>query len=337
MNANVIDDDPTPPRIHMDRRTIDRLAARGLISAAARDFALDLIEPPRRWGLWVARLATTIGAALVLSGIVYFFAFNWDRIPPMAKLGGIAALIVAAVLTVAVVGFGRVVTDVAGSAAVVLVGVFLAVDGQIHQTGADAWQLFVAWAALTLPWAILTGSAATWGVWLVVANIALITWWGQTQPDDSRRSGMHLCLILLDVAFLAARERLVASGVAWPAARWTRIVLALPVLVVATLAAFWMWDRLTGFETRDIVMAVAIPGTFAGFFVVYRRLLPDLAVLSATVIASCVVADYVLFRLATGDMRHGDFGIFLLMGLVTLGLFAAAVAWLRHAARSMEV
>ena len=68
MNADVIDPAAPPPPIRVDRRMIDRLSARGVISAAARDEALELIEPPRRWGLWAARLITVIGAALVLAG-----------------------------------------------------------------------------------------------------------------------------------------------------------------------------------------------------------------------------------------------------------------------------
>lgn len=337
MNANVIDGEAAIPRIVVKRRTVDRLAAKGLISSAARDFALELIEPPRRWGLWVSRLMTVVGASLVLAGIVYFFAFNWNHIPPMAKLGGIAALIVAAVLTVATVGFGRLVTDVAGSAAVVLVGVFLAVDGQIHQTGADAWQLFVGWAGLTLVWAILTGSAATWAVWLVVANLALITWWDQTHHDDVRRSGMYLSLLALDGGFLLAREWLAARGQAWVAGRWTRIVLALPVLAVVTLASFWLWDKSDAYRPTDWAMTLAIPAVLVGFLGVYHKRLPDLAVLSAAAIAACVVLDFLLFQLFTRNGRSGDMGTFLLMGIVTLGIFTIAVASLRAASRSMEV
>lgn len=336
MNANVIDGEAAIPRIVVKRGTVDRLAATGLISSAARDFAFELIEPPRRWGVWVSRLLTVVGTALVLSGIVYFFAFNWNHIPPMAKLGGIAALIVAAFLTVVFVGFGRLVTDVAGSAAVVLVGVFLAVEGQIHQTGADAWQLFAGWAGLTLLWAILTGSAATWAVWLVVANLAVITWWLQTHHDDFRRSGMWLSLVVLDGGFLVARELLAARGQAWASGRWTRIVPALPVLAVVTLASFWLWDRTDAHRPVDWAMTLTIPVVLVGFLGVYHRRLPDLAVLSAAAIAACVVLDFLFFQLVTRNGRSNDMGTFLLMGFVTLGIFAIAVASLRAASRSME-
>jgi uncharacterized membrane protein len=336
MNADVTEA-TAPPVIRVDRRILDRLAARGLISTAARDHGLGLIEPPRRWGVWMARLLTVLGASLVLAGIVYFFAFNWNHIPPMVKLGAIAAMIAAAVATVVVVGFGRMVSDVAVSAAVVLVGVFLAVEGQIHQTGADAWQLFAGWAAATLAWVLLANSAAAWAIWIAVANIAARLWWDQVRPfDDTHHAGLYLILIGLDGGLLMVREVLAGRGVVWPAARWTRFVLVLPLIGAATTAALVLLDRPRDYTAVTWALAATAAAVFATLFVVYRRARPDVAVLSATTIAAAVVLDFMIFQILTGNGR-ADLGIFLLMGLTTLAIFAGAVAWLRGVARRMEV
>ena len=45
-------------------------------------------------------------------------------------------------------------------AASVLVGVLLAVIGQVYHTGADAYSLFAAWTLLILPWTLASRSAA---------------------------------------------------------------------------------------------------------------------------------------------------------------------------------
>lgn len=321
--------------LRVDRRIVDRLSARGLVSAAARDFALEAIEPARRWGVWVSRLLTVVGTSLALAGIVYFFAFNWDRIPPLTKLAALAALIAAAVVTVAIVGFGRLVSDAAASAAVMLVGVFLAVFGQIYQTGADAWQLFAGWAALTVAFALLAGSSAAWAVWLAVANVAIITWWDQTQPWDApHHAGRNLSLIGIDGAFLLARELLAGRGIGWPAPRWTRISLALPVLIAATLTGLVLIDRHRDWDTLERVAAGVVPAVFPVFWLAYRRLWPDVAVLAATAIGAAVLLDFALFELLTGG-RNSDIGTFFLMGFATLGIFGGAVAWLRSVAREM--
>jgi len=324
--------------IPMDRQSIDRLAARGLISAEARELALDLMSPPRRWGLWTGRLLGVTGAALVLSGLVYFFAFNWARIPPLVKLGSIGALLAAACLTVAVRGFERRGAEPAAVAAVTLVGVFLAVEGQIYQTGADAWTLFAAWAALSFPFALLACSAATWAVWLAVAAVALATVWDQTQPADAVfHAGRNLSLMALFAVALALREGLAMRGVSWPAARWTRFVVALPLLAAATQLALMLLGDGSQLRALEVLAAGLIVLAFAALGVTYRYLKPDVAMLAAIVTALCVVADFALLRLVAGRNFHADLGTFLLMGLATLALFAAAIAWLRAAARRMEV
>lgn len=336
MTEDVIDAGGGTGAIVVDRRLLDRLAGLGLISAAARDAGLELIEPPRRWGLWAARLMTVLGAAMVLAGIVWFFAFNWNAIPPLAKLAGIAVLLAAAVAVVLVGGFDRLSADVGGTASVLLVGVFMAVDGQIHQTGADAWQLFAGWAVLTLGWALTLRSAAAWALWTAVANVALVTWWDEARPDGVQASALHLAVIVLDGALLALREVLVMRGHGWAMRRWTRIYLALPILAVVVVATLDLVGERRAFGPVEWATAAAVPATLVAFLVVYRRRLPDLAVLSATAIAACCVVDTVLFNLLTAGRHNDDIGTFFLLGLATLGLFAGAVAWLRGVARTLE-
>lgn len=324
--------------IRVDRRTVDRLHARRLISAAARARALDLVDPPRNWGLWTARLLTVFGVALMLSGLVYFFAFNWDRIPPLAKLGGIGALLVAAAAATAYFGLDHAVGRIATTVAAVLIGVFLAVFGQIYQTGADAWGLFALWAALILPWTVLSTFAPTWAVWLVVANVAIRLWWPQTHPGfEEFYAGSSLSIIVFDGLFLVLREVVVARGATWAAGRWTRFLPLVPMLGAATLAQIgWIVDhwRVTGLgRAAAAAAAVAIVAAIFG----YRVLRPDVAALALAVTAACVVVVMFVFDLLAGRGSGDPFAAFLLTGLFTIALFAAAVAWLRRAARDPEV
>jgi uncharacterized membrane protein len=337
MNADVIVSDDALAGIRIDRATVDRLAARRIVGPSAAATALAEIEPPRRWGLWVGRLLTTTGAALVLAGIVWFFAFNWNRIPPFVKLGALAAMIAAAVLVVVLDRFGRRFSPIAGSAAIVLVGVFLAVEGQIHQTGADVWLLFAAWAGLTLAWAVLLRSAAAWAIWLAVADLAVLGWWNQTQPGDALfHVGRNLSVALLHTGFLCAREVMAARGLDWPAARWTRFYVGLPLLFALGATAFGLLERSRGHGPMEGAAAMIIPVAFAAGLVVYRRVVPDVAMLAAITVVVCAIADLALFRLMTGGTDRADIGVYFFMGFASLGLFAVAVAWLRTVSRRME-
>ena len=72
------------------------------------------------------------------------------------------------------VGLDRIGGQVLLLGASMLVGVFLAVFGQVYQTGADAYQLFVAWAALIFAWVLLGRFGALWIMWLALLNIGLM-------------------------------------------------------------------------------------------------------------------------------------------------------------------
>ncbi|MFK8252776.1 DUF2157 domain-containing protein [Ancylobacter terrae] len=323
--------------IRLDRAAIDRLAARGLIPAAARDHALALIGPPRRWGLWAGRLIGTVGAALVLAGLIYFFAFNWNAIPPMVKLGAIGGLFATACLAAAALGFGRPAGDGAATAAVVLVGVFLAVTGQIYQTGADAWTLFAAWAGLTFALALIAASAAAWAVWIAVAAVALFTFWDQTQPADATfHAGRNLALMALFGSALLLREMLARGGYAVAGGHWTRFYLGLTLLGVAAQLAFLLLDEFHGSGRLEGLALAVIPLLLLVMAGAYRFAIPDVAMLTAVILTVCAIGDFALFRAVSAGARRPDVGTYFLMGLATLALFALAVAWLRSMARRME-
>lgn len=337
MNADVTEAPTDPLELRVDRRAIEMLHVRGLLTAAARDHALGLVDPPRAWGLWAARILTVFGVALVLSGFVYFFAFNWDRIPAMAKLGGVAGLLVAAAATATILGLDHMAGRIAVTVATVAVGLLLAVFGQIYQTGADAWGLFFAWAALTLPWALLSASAPTWAVWLVVANIGIRLWWQQMQPhDEEYMAGVTLSLVVFDAAFLALREGLAARGIGWPAARWTRFLLIVPMLLAAGLSLIgWIVHR-NDVGAIDRVSAAVSAAAILGCLYLYRRAVPDLAALALSLLAGCVVLVAWVAVMLERSSSSNAMGALFATGLFTLGIFAAAVAWLRHVSRRLE-
>ena len=91
-------------KIPANRQMLEELRARNLLSPQAHADALEMIHPPRNWGLWVSRLLLGLGVTLVLSGIVYFFAFNWAAVPDFAKFGLIITGFIGCVASACLVG-----------------------------------------------------------------------------------------------------------------------------------------------------------------------------------------------------------------------------------------
>ena len=333
-------------QIPADRGLVEALYAGGRISKEARHYALALLYPRHEWGLWTARLLLALGTALLLAGVIYFFAFNWAKIPPAAKLAGLEAALIGCLVMACRASLNNLQGQLWLLAASVLTGVFLAVFGQIYQTGADAWQLFALWALLALGWAGIAAFAAHWLLWLLLANIALWLWWDQAAlPGEEMAFMISLWLTLLNGAALALREYVaVARGRVWLAARWTRLLLTITVLLCMLISALtWILDAENASLSIKLSGATGVLGHIALYYL-YRHLLADLRSLTATVLSACIVLDCVVIKTLIIDpgrlmshalLLHQD-SLRLLTGLLTIGLFTAAALYLKRAARKME-
>lgn len=155
------------------RRRIQEAHQRGALSEQAYQRALELVPVPTAWWWGVDRLLLALGTTQVLAGILFFFAFNWHQMPPWTKFASLQAVLLLCLGAGWFKGFAKTTGKVLLLAAAVLLGVLLAVFGQIYQTGADSYTLFLTWAILILPWTVMARFTPFWLLQLVVANFAL--------------------------------------------------------------------------------------------------------------------------------------------------------------------
>lgn len=115
----------------------------------------------------------------------------------------------------------------------VLTGVFMAVFGQIYQTRADAYQLFMMWSFLILGWTLLSKFTPQYIFWLAITNIALMLWWDQgALPERGMKFIIFPYLFMLNGGALALREYFASYRAAtWLQPRWIRLFLTITVLV----------------------------------------------------------------------------------------------------------
>ena len=324
-------------KIPANRRMIDELSSHGLINADARNYALSLLYPAQNWGLWVSRLLLVLGVSLILSGIVYFYAFNWTKITPEMKLGSLQLAILGCLGASYFYGLARLSGKIMLLSASVLVGVFLAVFGQIYQTGADAYNLFMMWALLILPWVILSEFAALWLVWLVISNVFLVLYWDQAAlPEHESEMMIVSYLAIFNSVFLGLREFFANQNTKWLQDQWTRVVLVVPILVyvlIPTIMLIVEPSRATHAVVLGAVLAAIIHGVF---YIVYRYKIPDMWGLAATILSGCIILESAIFKALTEVFRHSDAIMYLLMGGITLGVFTLAIIKLRTIAKEME-
>lgn len=129
--------------------------------------------PPDHLAMRTRRIAAVLSAALFGFGLLLWIAANWASIPRLGRFAMLEGLIV-------LVCLGAWLKPAARSALLLLaffaVGGLFAFFGQTYQTGADAWQLFALWAALTLPLAWAARSDVLWSPWVLVTMSAISLW-----------------------------------------------------------------------------------------------------------------------------------------------------------------
>jgi uncharacterized membrane protein len=276
----------------MTLHDVNALRSAGLLSAAQYFAASRQVRDAAAWRQWSRRALLAFGAGHLLAGIVFFFAYNWADLPDVAKFAIVESGVVATAVASLILGVDRPHGQVALIGASVLTGVLLAVIGQVYQTGADAYQLFVAWTLLILPWTLAARSPALWLLWLVVGGTAFCLYGAQVLVPERILTGTEvgLGLGLIAVVALIIRELMAHAGYSWLGPRWTRLVAAFAALALLfwPAAAVVFDSGGSGFELVGFVTAVAAGGY------IYGRRLPDYAA------ATFVVGFAALFLIAVG-------------------------------------
>jgi len=277
---------------------------------------------------WLAafdRLSAFAGALLLGAAVVFFFAYNWSELDRFARLG-IAVTAVAGCVGVAI--FSRPFSTTYRAAllgACIATGALLALIGQTYQTGADIWELFAAWAALMLPFALLARSSASWALWLVVANAALLralsesTWFSFAGALFDPHSlfmvaGLNLVVLLVFEAVGARLLVVVRRHVHRLAAAGTLAPLAFGAIVG------W-WDE----EFLPTTGAFALAACAAVW--VYHRPRRDLPVVALALFSSIAVLSSALVRHLPGD---ADFLAINLVALFVIGSSTFAALWIKR-------
>lgn len=273
-------------------RQVNGLRHAGLLPARQFLAAATLVRDHKFWRRWAERALLALGSAHLLAAVIYFFAYNWADLPSLAKFAIVETAIVAAVVAAALAKLDRPWGQAMLIAASVLVGVLLAVIGQVYQTGADAYELFIAWACLILPWVAVSRSAAHWLLWLAVGSLSLWAYGVQALVPDGVMPQPMVDIsigLLLGVA-LSAREFAAKAGIAWLAMGWVR----LPILISALGLLFWPGiEFLLQWHEHAATVLVSI-AAIAAAGIAYWRVLPDAAA------ATMVIGYGALFVIALG-------------------------------------
>lgn len=301
-----------------------RLAILALTKAhqlSARDHAelrqlAGLDEPPAALGSQLQRGIALLGAALGGLGILFWIAANWQLLSHAGRFALLETVLALTLLGAWRRPSARVPLSLLGF---LTCGGLFAQLGQTYQTGADPWQLFALWAALSLPLCASVRHDALWTVWAVVALTATLL--GISEPFVGSvlygSLGSWVPAIALALIFRAA-----GRGV-WP----VRLCMIYAAIGLAVFGLFSLFGQ--AYSLMYLVILAAIAALGVAFS---QRKLFDVFVISA--LALC--ADVLLVAGAARLLLDSQMVGYLLIGCFAAVVLGVTVKYITHLTRAME-
>ena len=137
------------------------------------------------------------GFILIAVSVLYLVAANWFMLPQFVQLAVPQILLLLSAMTSVFLVKNDSLIQCLHAISGLMIGLSMAVIGQIYQTGADSYLLFLSWSVLLLPW-LYRSNIGIFFLLCIVSQIALFlffiqTFWGDESPQ----------IFLLSIHFLA--------------------------------------------------------------------------------------------------------------------------------------
>lgn len=286
---------------------------------AGQALETHVYTPKKTWGRVLPLFCLLLGIGLTVAGILFFFAYNWAHLHRFVKLGLIEGLMIVAVILVLWSKLSLPVKKALLTGAAMLVGVLFAVFGQVYQTGADAYDLFLAWTLGISIWVVTIHFAPLWLLFITLCNITLLLY---AQQVAFNWSGLYLftLLFILDAAFVLAALLIGQWRPPLRLPNWSVVVVALGATIFATLAGIMALNDQHQSSQLFLYFITMLPAYAAGLWYGYRH--KNFFYLAALPFSVIVLVTAFLLDLST------DTGMFLLIFLFVIASVTGLVWWL---------
>jgi uncharacterized membrane protein len=325
----------------LDRRANIRIFRRlyqgGLLTDEALARASSILRPRSAWVAWTRQALLLFGSALVLAGVIFFFAYNWAAMGRYFKFVLIEAGIVTCIVVSYLRGTARLSAKVLLLSASVLVGVLLAVYGQTYQTGADAFELFTGWAVLILGWVLISEFTGLWILWLILLNTGAILYWQQVGHHAHSLPYEFLCMVLafLNGLALTFYETGTKHGFDWLRGRWLRGLLIAGFLIPLSIPMIHLIVDPEGIRRVTVLAGIAWGVAAAAGYMCYRYEIHEMIPLALVISNMCLVLLTFIGKVLFYEGRGEAAGLFLVFSLIVLAVVSGAVFFLRRTAATM--
>lgn len=260
------------------------------------------------------RYLQVIGLALIAASFLYLIAANWLMIPKLIQLLIPMLMLLCSAIGSMYFSGKQWIQQSLDTVSGLMLGLSLAVIGQVYQTGADSYLLFLVWAVLLLPW-LYRPNIGVFALFCIVSQLALWMYFKQSYLMPDHQLMYLLCMNALTAVCVTLCLKY------YPALRFVFIVL-ISCISIYCMLLFCSY----GAEQYDwlyLPLSIALPLYLIGYFYLQHRAL-DTSLQAAGLAASISI---LIFQFAEHALS-GSVGGLLVLALLIFAWFAAISALL---------
>lgn len=278
---------------------------------------------------WVdlcSKLLTLSGTLFIVTGAFFFFAYNWKELSPIWKFSIIQSALFLCTLLCIKYEKSPILSQAFAIGTSSLIGIFLAVLGQIYQTGADSYGLFLLWSILILPFALFYGFAVVWCMFFILSQLGLILWFLQSTHISG--PSFHYMLSLLtfyNVIVYVVRELLLNKHFSWLQESWMRHFFVIFMLFSSSLAVITIILEYPDMSTPHFLSLGIFFLIHLGLFLNHIHYNFDGTVLALSLLSVCCVIEAGVMRIFLIKEWGRNFYHFNYIYLAILSIFIFSV------------
>ncbi|MEO5911617.1 MAG: DUF2157 domain-containing protein [Pelobium sp.] len=200
--------------------------------------ATHVYNQKQDWQKFLKYAFIAFGIGFTVVGLLFFFAYNWADLPKSVKLGLTQLLIIASTLAVLFLKTNNNIRNIVLTGSAIFVGVLFAIYGQIYQTGANAYDFFLAWTIFITLWVLVSNFAPLWLIYILLINTTFVLFIDQVGPDWSAILIFFL-LFIMNASFLVGAILLSKYQKIEKAPNWFLYVIALATITISTAGVIY--------------------------------------------------------------------------------------------------
>jgi uncharacterized membrane protein len=304
--------------VPLNRSVLHLLAKNSKLSAAELKLGYQkssLYPSPKEWLNIAYRFFLSAGLLLLLSGIIFFFAYNWGSLHKFAKLGLVQAGMLGIAIALLVFKPSDFVLKLGLTAISVLVGIAFAVFGQIYQTGADAYDFFFGWTLFVTAWVAIAGFPFLWFFYLLLINLTISLYLIQVQMHVDGDT-LYLIVAFINIVALSIWEYVIKGDRSdWAHNLLTKIIGAV-IVTALTIAMVWTIFDFRRNTSLSLLSVLLYFGVIIGGSLYYIKKGKDIGFTAMIAISILIVGNSWIINLFE-DVFDG--GLFLLLSIGNIG------------------